>query len=564
MFMAIAGLAILLASGMARAAPTAPDAPPPASPPADAGQPAPPKDNMPRFFIQEFRVDGGGKLLSRDDIEAAVYPFLGPYRSAADVEQASAALEQAYHDKGYQTVSVMVPRQPRSAIIHLQVSQGEIGRLRVVGSRFFSIEEIKREAPSLEEGQSPNFSQVTRDLVALNQLADRRVTPTVRAGEIPGTVDVDLNVKDTFPLHGSLEINNRYSANTPELRLNGAIDYANLWQLGHDIGLSFQITPQNFSFGDQSSMPIDNTGVSLSNLSSVKVVSGYYLARVPDLPWLTLTLQGTYSDSDVNTLGGIGVSGKGETLGLRAAFTLPQLTNYYHSLSLGLDYKNYSNVETLTSSGESLIGSPVVYYPFSAAYSGSWIGKGYETDLNTSVNFAIRGFNSSSEKFGINRFGADGDFIYFRGDVSHTRDLPEGFQAFGKVQGQAANEPLVSSEQFSAGGLGTVRGYLESEDLGDNGIIENFELRTPSIGQFFGKVVDEWRFYVFGDAGLLTIDDALPDQQEKFKLASVGAGTRLRLQDHYNGSLDFGLPLDNSVDTNAYEPRLTFRVWAEF
>ena len=57
--------------------------------------------------------------------------------------------------------------------------------------------------------------------------------------------------------------------------------------------------------------------------------------------------------------------------------------------------------------------------------------------------------------------------------MSHTHELPEGFQLFGKMQGQVADGPLVSSEQFSIGGLDTVRGYLESEALGDNGVVGN-------------------------------------------------------------------------------------------
>jgi hemolysin activation/secretion protein len=541
MFIVIAGLALLLAPAMAWASAT--DAPPPTQP-AEAGPsgPVPPKDNMPRFFIQEFRVDGGGHLLTREETESAVYPFMGPYRTAADVDQARAALEQAYREKGYQTVTVSVPAQhARSGIIHLQVSQGEIGRLRVVGSRFFSIEEIKREAPSLEEGTSPNFTQVTHDLVALNQLSDRKITPTVRAGEIPGTVDVDLNVKDTFPLHGSLELNNRYSANTTQLRVNGAVDYDNLWQLEHGIGFSFQVAPED------------------SN--QVEVFSGYYLARIPDVNWLTLMLQGTDQDSNVNTLGGIGVAGKGKVIGGRAVITLPQLTNYYHSLSLGVDYKHFD--QDLMIAGTPSV-SPVTYYPFSAAYSGSWIGKGSETDLNASVNLSFRELGSNEEEFEVDRYGSDGSFIYFRGDLSHTHDIGDGFQVFGKIQGQAADKPLVNSEQFSAGGLGTVRGYLESEELGDNGIGGTMELRTPSLGDFLGKPVDDWRFYIFGDSALLTIDDALPEQQESFKLASVGAGTRVKLQDHYNGSFDFGVPLVNGPNTQDYKPLMTFRVWAEF
>jgi hemolysin activation/secretion protein len=540
-------LALLLASRPAWAAPDAPPPLPPATPPVEAA-PAPPKDTTPRFYIAEFRVDGSGKLLTRDEIEAAVYPYLGPYRTVADVESARGALEAAYRAKGYQTVTVSIPPQHTgTGIIHLKVNLGEIGRLRIVGSRYFSIDEIRRESPSLEEGQSPNFSQVSQDLVALNQLSDRRVTPTVVQGETPGTVDVTLNVKDTFPFHGSVELNNRYSASTQPLRINASFDYDNLWQLEHAVGFSFQVSPQD--------------------TNQVQVYSGYYLARIPDLDWITFMLQGTDQDSNVNTLGGIGVAGRGKIIGGRANFTLPQLTNYYHSLSLGVDYKHFDQDVMIAGVPSQ---SPVTYFPFSAAYSGSWINRrddntvASETDLNASVNLSIRQWASGEPEFEEDRFGSDGSFIYFRGDISHTHDLPEGFQIFAKLQGQAADKPLVNSEQFSAGGLGTVRGYLESEELGDNGIAETLELRSPSLGEFLGKAVDDWRFYVFGDAAQLTIDDALPDQQEKFKLASVGAGTRLKLEDHYNGSFDLGIPLDNGPNTQAYSPLMTFRVWAEF
>ena len=45
-------------------------------------------------------------------------------------------------------------------------------------------------------------------------------SPELKPGVEPGTVDIDLNVKDKLPLHGSVELNNRYSADTTKLRLN--------------------------------------------------------------------------------------------------------------------------------------------------------------------------------------------------------------------------------------------------------------------------------------------------------------------------------------------------------
>jgi hemolysin activation/secretion protein len=494
------------------------------------------------FDVRRYRVIGGGQLLPRLAVEEAVYPYLGPYRVNSDVEQARAALEKAYRDQGYQTVTVEIPpQQVHGGVITLQVMPEPVGRLRVTGSRYFSLDQIKREAPSLNEGFSPNFSQVTHDLQVLNDIPDRRITPTVTAGKIPGTVDVNLNVKDTIPVHGSLELNNRYSADTTHLRLNGSVSYDNLFQLEHSIGFSFQVSPQD--------------------LAQVEVFSAYYLARIPGVSWLTLMLEGTSQDSNVNTLGGIGVAGKGDVVGGRAVITLPARPDFYHSISFGADYKHFTQ-DVLIAGTHSL--TPVTYYPLSAAYSGTWVPKGHETDLNASVNLALREVGSDQTDFDLNRHGASGNFIYFRGDLSHTDDLPEGFQIFGKIQGQASDQPLLNSEQFSGGGLGTVRGYLESEELGDNGFFGSVELRTPSLGTFLGKTVDEWRFYVFSDAGILGIDDPLPEQQTTFKLASVGIGSRLRLFSHFNGSFDIGVPLDGGPQTKIHDPLFTFRLWADF
>jgi hemolysin activation/secretion protein len=514
--------------------------PPPTGAPAPNANPA-----APHFFIGEFSVTGGAHLLSSLEIEEAVYPFLGPYRTENDVENARGVLEQAYRDKGFQTVTVHIPPQKvEHGIVRLQVVAETVGRLRVRGSRYYSIEQIKREAPSLAEGTVPNFTQVKQDIIALNQAADRRVTPTLHAGVVPGTVDVDLNVKDTPPLHGSLEINNRYSPDTSALRINGAVEYDNLFQLQHSLGFAFQVAPED---PDQ-----------------VNVFSAFYLARIPDVPWLTVTLQGSKQDSNVSTLGGIGVAGKGDTLGLRLGFTLPSLKNYYQSLSLGIDYKRYNQIESLAAGAAGTITAPITYYPISAVYSGTWIGKGSSTVFNTSINAGLRGVGSNETAFSNRRFQSSASFVYLRGDLSHTHDLPGDFQFFGKAQGQVSDDPLLDTEEFSAGGLGTVRGYLESEELGDNALLGTLELRTPSLGNWIGKDVDDWRLYFFTDAGILGINDPLPEQQSRFNLASVGAGTRITALKWLNGSLDLGVPLIPGPNTNAYRLLLTFRAWAEF
>ncbi|RRJ96961.1 ShlB/FhaC/HecB family hemolysin secretion/activation protein [Opitutaceae bacterium TAV4] len=493
-----------------------------------------------RLDIFEYRIEGVQRLTPLE-VETVLYPFLGEARTAGDVEGARAALEKAYQTKGYQTVVVEVPpQQVTDGAVYLRVIEGKVGRLRVRGSRYYDLNRIKENAPSMAEGEVPDFNAVTRDIVALNQSPDRRVTPALRAGVVPGTVDIDLNVEDKFPLHGNVELNNRHSADTKPLRLNGSITYNNLWQLEHSVGLNFQIAPQR--------------------LDDAEVISAWYLARLSDSP-VSLLFQGVKQDSNVSTLGAFDVAGRGDIVGLQAIIALGGSESFAHSLSIGIDYKHYDQTLTVTGNPDD-IATPITYWPLGLNYSLTRFGKNATTQLNAGLNFHLRGMGSGPEEFDARRSGADGSYIYFRGDLSQTRELGGDWQLYGTVMGQLSSQPLVSGEQFGAGGLGTVRGYLESEALGDNGIAFSAELRTPPLT--LGKRLDEWRFYVFAEWAGLTLNDPLPDQDSRFQLASIGAGTRLKFRQHYNGSLDFGLPLLSEGRTDRYEPRLTFRIWAEF
>lgn len=531
----------------AGAAGAAQSAPPNSAPQSPSAQPAAAQaaaQPEPTLYIREYRVKGV-HMLTNLEVEEAVYPFLGPERTREDVENARAALEKAYQDKGFNTVSVIVPpQQVKRGVVMLEAVERQVGRLTVSGARYYSPEVIKKEAPSLAPGTVPNFGDsgaVARDLVALNQVPGRQVTPVLTEGETPGTVDIDLKVKDTPPVHGSLELNNRYSVNTTPLRLNGSLSDDNLFQAAQSAGVSFQIAP--------------------GYISDAEVFSAYYIARFPGVNWLSLMILGTKQDSNVSSLGGSDVVGKGETAGIRAIINLPNGKDFFQSVTLGVDLKHYD--QDLTLSG-STVSTPTTYLPVSVAYTANWVGKGNSTAADADVTFNIRGLGSNLTELDNSRYQAGGDFIYVRGDLAHTHDLPGGFQIYGKAQGQLASEPLLNTEQISGGGLSTVRGYLESEVLGDNGIFATGELRTPSLGFWSHGKVQDWRFYVFGDWGMVTVIDALPEQQSEFMLASFGVGAKMKMLDYLNGSLDFGIPLIGETPTKPWNPLLTFRVWAEF
>ncbi|RYG28455.1 MAG: ShlB/FhaC/HecB family hemolysin secretion/activation protein [Burkholderiales bacterium] len=319
-----------------------------------------------------------------------------------------------------------------------------------------------------------------------------------------------------------------------------------MFQRGDTIGGSFQVAPEN---------PDDSL-----------VYSGYYLSRINE--HLSLMLQASKQDSDVATLGGSSATiGKGETFGIRALFDLPSTATFYQNFTLGLDWKKLDEITYFFGNTSIDITAPIEYFPLSASYAATRVGKGDFTEFNLTATLGLRGLGDDYASYENKRYKANGNFFHLRGDVSHTHDLKNGAQLFGKLQGQLANGVLINSEQLSGGGLGSARGYLEASALGDNGLFATLEYRTPSfIGaeDKDGKRANEWRIHAFLDGGVLGIYDALPGQESTTTFASAGFGTRVKFKEHFNGSIDLAFPLLDQATTDAFDPFLSFRGWADF
>jgi len=496
------------------------------------------RETQQRFDIWEYQVEGN-TLLENQLVERAVYPYLGPDKTIEDVQAVQQSLETVYRDQGYGTVVVNIPEQDVSeGVVRLAVVEGKVERLRVTGSDYFSLSRIKEEVPALAEGEVPYLPEVQEQLTALNRLTpDRRVTPVLRPGRTPGTVEVELQVEDELPLHGSVELNDRFTRNTSRLRLNASVSYDNLWQRGHSLGLSYQTAPED--------------------RSEVEVFSGTYMFPLPDTNH-RVVLYGVRTDSDVATVGTLGVIGSGTLGGARLALTLDPLAErrYFHTLTLGADYKDFD--ETIELSGAGDVDTPIDYHLFSANYSGRYAGQNSDTRFRAGWNFAFRGLGNSEEEFQEKRFMAKPNFFYLRGSVEHTRALWRGTEAFARIAGQFADSPLINNEQFSIGGVGSVRGYRELEELVDDGVHGTVELRSPSFAAALWEPLRDLHFLAFFDAGQGWLQDPLPGQDDAFTLYSTGVGMRVRAYDGLSADLDWAYPLTDSDDIEAGDGRFHF------
>jgi hemolysin activation/secretion protein len=510
----------------------------PAAPAADAAAAA--KQEV-HFNVQEYRVLGNTVLENRE-IEALLYPMLGPDKQLADVEKARAALEGVYHKRGYGTVFVDIPPQDvNDGIVRLRVTEGKLHQSKVEGAKYFSERDIAAEVPAAKVGTVPSLTDLQQQLSAVNgATADRSVVPILKAGPVPGTVDLDLKVQDRLPLHATFEVNDDYTADTKPLRAAVGLSYTNLFAELDQVALQYQTSPQSFS-----EVKVFNAGYTSRTFGDGYRIAGSFLN----------------SNSNVANVGGsTGVLGKGQIAGLR--FIGPQFGSATSSqlLSLGLDYKHFRDSVTVGGGSADLV-TPISYTNLSLSYSGYWRFRFLEETLSLSPNFGLRSAPGKADDFENKRYLGRPNYSYLRWDDSLALILPAEYRLTLRLAGQLTNEPLISNENYSIGGSDGVRGYLEAEELGDNAIKGSIQFQTPVWSVRIPKL---FSLFAFFDAGHTHSFATLGAQPEHAELRSWGLGMNLLPGGPVSGVLTWADPLRNGSYTRSHDGRLLFSVRGSF
>lgn len=485
------------------------------------------------FTINEYRIVGV-TLLPQIKVEGAVYPHLGEGKTIDDVERARKALEDAYRGAGYGTVFVDIPPQDVvGGVVNLRVTEGRVEQLRITGSRYFSPQDMRVQVPALAEGEAPNLKEVERQLIALNRVSgDRAVTPVLRPGKTPGTVEVELRVKDQLPLHGGIEYNNAYTTDTSHRRMNVSLRYDNLWQKAHSFGLQFQTAPRD--------------------THEVQVYSGTYVWKRPPNSWLPVAYA-VRSKSHVVTIGDLLVVGRGDIYGLRLIRSVEETRRGNQRVTLGIDYKDFDERTELQQ-------TPIDYTVVTVQYNARRRTARGETSWDLGAHFGLRALGNAEAEFEDKRRGARPNFVYWKGGVEHARATPFDTRLRARFEAQFADTPLVSNEQFSSGGADGVRGYNESQQLGDNALQLNLELHGPSFAERLGKRVQDAHLLGFFDFARLQLRSSLAGQEDRHRLAGAGVGMRFQAFNGLEARLDWAQALKDSGRIQGGDRRLHFRV----
>ncbi len=288
------------------------------------------------------------------------------------------------------------------------------------------------------------------------------------------------------------------------------------------------------------------------------------------------------------TGGNIAIAGNAFVAGVRYIFPIFRGGESTHQLSVGIDYKNLKPTDATFPDGETaVVLSPIAYTPFSMAYTGFYPDRFGLTKLALSAKGYVAGMipGGTEEDFGGNpndptgqpgnRQGSTGTFAVLQGGLDRAQSLPGDFTLALHVDGQWGSQPLIPAEEYFAGGMDTVRGYLTYEAIGDNAVRGRAELTTPEL---FAIPIDRiWqrrrssdytiraKLATFYDVAQLWVLQAPPGQTSQLRLEGVGYGIRVKFpKDIGQLIIDQGFALQQTLNTKRGDNFVNFSVGLAF
>ena len=611
--------------------------------------------SKPRTFSVKKYVVSGNTILPPETIARALTNSPASFGTNVTLDGLRAALadlQMAYRERGFVTVAVSLPQQKlTNDSVKIQVTEGRLAAIRVTGNHYFSSNNVMAALPSLHTNILLNSHVFQRELDTANASRDRQISPVISPGLEPGTSDLTLKVKDQFPLHARVEVNNQATPGTPDLRTAFNAQYDNLWNLEHQVGVAYSFTPVAFSGAkDYNLSPFDSPLIAnysayyrmpLGGYRSVQndldanpgtfgyneVNHRFHLPPATGRPELTFYTSRSVTDTGIQN-GPVGsLSTKGvfytnsagqvytplsyttnssgqnitlnENAGARISFPLPPIQRLSSTFSFGLDLKRYELTSYNTNENNFTIAyydsktvlhiipqsvpvslpphtAGVDYFPLNARLNGSLPDKYGQTYFNAGADFNLFPISSDNSSTNVpkNSFAgvaysanAPVHYVKVSAGADRVQNVYQDWTVKLHADGQWANGPLFSNEQFGMGGSGGVRGYTDGEAYGDTGWRVSIEPQTPliNIGMVDGDIPFWLRSSIFMDYGeIYLLDKTAAAGNDRSAFWGAGWSLTANIGNHLDGRLAVAFPLISTTHTPVGDVHIYFGVGAQF
>lgn len=435
--------------------------------------------------VRQFRFVGN-TLLGAGQLSPAVAGYLNRPLSFAQLEEAAAAVAQAYRDAG-RLARVFLPKQDvTEGVLTLQIVEAVFSEVSLDGAeplRLKLTQVLRIFSAQQATGKPVDTNALDRALLLADDLPGVAVAGTLIEGQKDGETGLRLKLTDEALVSGDASIDNTGSRSTGPGRFS-----ANLY-LNSPLGLGDQLVA-NLTHTEGSdyvraglTVPVGGNGW------RVGVNAGSLRYKIVAPEFSALNSQGS-SDS----------------LGLEASYPLIRSRSRNLYANLNYDYKSFHNES----------GGAVQSDYASRNLSLGLSGNAFDDLGGGGANSASLALVAGNIALGSLDVGEtpqrEGGFRKLRYALSRQQTLSRELSLYATLSGQQADSTLDSSEKLSLGGASGVRAYPSGEGSGSSGHLLALELQ-----QRLSRGFSVLGFY---DRGHVSNSDGSPS----YSLQGVGLG----------------------------------------
>jgi hemolysin activation/secretion protein len=443
------------------------------------------------------RIDFDGTLLLKEkELQAAVATYLNRPITGNDIAQMKYELTSLYFRKGYVLVKVTTPPQDLSdGVMDVVVIAGRIGKVNVsndVLSESIAASRIR----AIRSGDVFSERVVETALQDINELANIRASVNLRPGRETGTTDLDLLVRrsETDEDVQIFTFDNYGSRFTGQNVARLSLQKSNFMGAGETFGITGRKSDEDFwSFQGEAMfpLPVRNLRLELDYLRSDNSIGDIFTAL--DSSGNSDVFQAAVSSALINQ--------RQRRLVVRGGLEHGR----YKSFLAGVPDTDDTITKLFAEGSISLRMSRLVSFLSVRANKG--VG---------AFNAAGKGEADASRALGDPRVWSLESLLYTNARLTERDYLSVA------VQGQLSSGTVLSSDLFTIGGYGSVRGYEPAQSTGDSGASLNADLYR----QF---EIPDSRWYAqagpFVDWGY--VHNRVPGSTQENNFSSAGLGAEL-------------------------------------
>jgi hemolysin activation/secretion protein len=460
-------------------------------------------------------------LLNQPGFTATMAGFIGRDLSDATLSAIPPLAVAALKRAGWPSsrVTILQP-DTGTGIVRAIVTLYTIRTVTVEDNRYFG-PAYYRSALGISPGASLDMNQLRTGLQHINAGARHNADIDLQPGDEPGDVDVVIHDKDRLPLALSAGYSNSGPTSTGRDQFSfGATWYNTIG--GLDDQLSYEFLTSNVHgvapWVQAHSLDYELT---LPRLGTVSLVAAYAYAKAAE--------------------DGV-ASGNGQTVQVSPRFTRQIATAPLQlSIQAGYDFKTIDNSLLFGGTSAGNTDSHISQFVFAllANRADDWGSTGATWAVFASPGGMMGGNDDAS--FRSLSIAARARYVYTRLDLTRATTLPLNLVWVIRGSAQEASAGLLPTEQLSAGGPASVRGYPTYTARGDAGVLLSNELRFPAIS--VGKLSgfgwnDQIEPFLFIDYGSVHARDQTTVVDGT--LTSFGPGIRFDIDHHIDLEADLG------------------------